>query len=98
MMAEESSPSAGALSEETIAMLRTALVRFAASPDDGELRDALRLVSDEARARGILPEQLLTTLKDMWHAVPNVRVATGGEPARLLQRMVTICIKEYYSS
>jgi len=98
MMAEESSPGRGALSEETIASIRLALQQYADDPDDGDrLRDALRLVSAEAREKSIYPEHLLTILKDMWQDVPNVPAASGADHVQLLQRVVTICIKEYYS-
>ena len=81
-----------------MATVQLALRNFAESPDDGEaLRGALRLVAAEARDKSIFPEQLLTTLKDMWHDLPSVRSASGPDHARLLQQVVTICIKEYYS-
>lgn len=97
MMAEESSPGPGVLNDETIATLRLALLHFAEHSDDGNLRDALRLASAEARATGIPPEQVLTTLKALWYETPNLRGAAGPDHVRLLQRVVTMCIKEYYS-
>lgn len=98
MMARESSPGPGALSDESVAAVRLALQRYADNPDDDELHVALRRLSVEARDRALLPEQLLTRLKDMWHELPSVRAAAGSDHARLLQRVVTICIKEYYSA
>lgn len=98
MMAEESSPAPGVLSDDSVTTVRLALQKYAADPDQGEeLRRALRLISAEARDKAILPEQLLTTLKDMWYELPNVRVVRGSDHVRLLQRVVTVCIKEYYS-
>ena len=98
MMAHESSPAPGVLRDETIAAVQLALAQYAANPDEAEgLRSALRLVSAEAREKAILPEQLLTTLKDLWHELPNLRATAGPDHVRLLQRVVTICIKEYYS-
>lgn len=98
MMAEQSSPGRGALSEEAIASIRLALQQFANDPADVDrLRDALRHVSAEARAKSILPEHLLTILKDMWQDVPNVPAASSPDHVQLLQRVVTICIKEYFS-
>ena len=81
-----------------MAMVQLALQNYADRPDDGEaLRGALRVVAAEARDKSIFPEQLLTTLKDMWHELPGIRAASGPERARLLQHVVTISIKEYYS-
>jgi hypothetical protein len=45
-----------------------------------------------------LPEQLLVTLKDVWYSLPSV--GAMRDPAtkiRMLQSVVTICIKEYYA-
>lgn len=99
MMAEESSPGRRALSDEAITNIRLALRAYANDPEHGDrLRAALRAASAEAREKAILPEQLLTMLKDMWHDMPDVRAASGPDHARLLQRVVTICIKEYYSA
>lgn len=98
MMAEEPNQAPGVLSDDGISTIRQALQQYAAEPDQGEeLRRALRLVSAEARQKAILPEQLLTTLKDIWYELPNTRVVPGSDHVRLLQRVVTICIKEYYS-
>ena len=47
----------------------------------------------------MLPEQLLVVLKDIWSGLPEVRSMTNSrEQIRLLQRVVTMCIKEYYSA
>ena len=52
----------------------------------------------EAREKTILPEHLLIALKDVWNALPEVRAMTdAAHQIRLLQRVVTMCIKEYYS-
>lgn len=98
MMAQESSPGRGTLSDDSLTTVRLALQRYADDPNDGEhLRSALRRISTEARENAILPEQLLTTLKDMWYRLPNARTAPGSDDVLLLQRVVTMCIKEYYS-
>jgi hypothetical protein len=100
MMAHDSSPppSAG-LAEETVTRARVALTRYLESPDGAgsELRDALDLMATEARSKAMLPEQLLVVLKDVWYALPEVRsLEDSGAQIRLLQRVVTMCIKEYY--
>jgi len=45
------------------------------------------------------PEQLLVVLKDVWSSLPEVRSMTNTrEQINLLQRVVTMCIREYYSA
>jgi hypothetical protein len=100
MMAHDSSPPANpGLAEETIARARLALSRYLENPDAGgdDLRDALDAVAADARSKSMLPEQLLVVLKDIWYALPAVRAMDdSGAQIRLLQRVVTMCIKEYY--
>ena len=100
MMAHDSSytpPSR--LHDETVAAVRAALRAYLANASDpAPLQSALMRMSAEARERAILPEHLLVTLKDLWGALPEVRSMTdSGEQVRLLQRVVTMCITEYYS-
>jgi hypothetical protein len=81
--------------------IRELLVAYTESPaDDAEgLRDALRQLADDARDKGVPPEHLLTALKDLWRSLPQMqRKRTPGDEARLLQRVVSICIAEYYRS
>jgi hypothetical protein len=98
MMAHDSTPGPGTLAAETIEAVRSALAQYAETPSDGEpLRRALDTMAAEAHAKSILPEQLLVILKDVWYSLPNVAaMRDSAEHARLLQRAVTICIKEYY--
>ena len=100
MMAHHSSPPPPAgLAEETIARVRSALSRYLDDQGGGgqELRDSLDAMASEARAKSMLPEQLLVVLKDIWYALPAVRaIDDAGAQIRLLQRVVTMCIKEYY--
>jgi hypothetical protein len=100
MMAYDSSPGPNALTEETIDAVRSALVEYIAAPAHGEtLGVALRTMATEARDRSMLPEQLLIVLKDIWYSLPTVRnMSDTTEQIRLLQRVVTMCIKEYYSA
>lgn len=104
MMAHDSSHTPPArLDDETLAELRAALRAYLSKSSDagalqGALQGALLRVSTEARQRAMLPEQLLVVLKDVWSTLPEVRAMTdAGEQIRLLQRVVTMCIKEYYS-
>ena len=100
MMAHDSSPPpTPGLAEETIARARVALSHYLENPDLGgdELRLALDAMAGEARAKSMLPEQLLVVLKDIWYTLPAVRaIDDAGAQIRLLQRVVTMCIKEYY--
>lgn len=100
MMAHDSSPPPTAgLAEETVARTRVALSRYLENSDaaGAELRDALDAMSAEARAKSMLPEQLLVVLKDTWYTLPAVRsLEDSGAQIRMLQRVVTMCIKEYY--
>ena len=100
MMAPDSShmpPSQ--LDQATLAALESALREYVAVGASASLPSTLVLISDEAREKHILPEQLLIVLKDVWNSLPEVRAMTDKrQHARLLERVVTMCIKEYYSS
>ena len=100
MMAHDSSPPpAPGLAEETVARARAALSRYLGNPDvaGDELRDALVAMATEARSKSMLPEQLLVILKDIWYTLPEVQALDDATAQiRLLQRVVTMCIKEYY--
>jgi hypothetical protein len=100
MMAQDSSPTPpSGLAEETTEAVRAALVRYLRSPSNpAELRDALNRMADEARAKAILPEHLLVALKQLWSSLPEVRsIGDVDEQTRMLQRVVTMCIREYYA-
>jgi hypothetical protein len=56
-------------------------------------------MSTEARDKRLHAEQLLVQLKETWSTLPEVRAMTdAAEQVRALQRVVTMCIKEYYSN
>jgi hypothetical protein len=99
MMAHDSgSPPGEVLSAETVEALRDALSAYLRSPGETDaVRNALRVTALEAREKRILPEHLLVSLKQIWIKLPEVRaVHDPMEHAQLLQRVVTICIGEYY--
>jgi hypothetical protein len=100
MMAHDSSPGPATLADETIEAVRVALVQYIGSPTRGEsLGTALHHMAAEAREKAMLPEQLLVVLKDIWHSLPSVRrIEDPADQIRLLQRVVTMCIKEYYTA
>ena len=100
IMGQDSSPTPPrSLDEGTIESVRAALVRHlrdSAVDDAGALRDALHRMANEAHRKSILPEHLLITLKEIWYALPEVRVKENGDQTRLLQRVVSMCIREYF--
>jgi hypothetical protein len=101
MMAYDSSQDPPSrLDDETVAAVRDALrVYISRSPDADALQQALMRMSAQARERAILPEHVLVVLKDVWSTLPEVRaMPETGEQIRMLQRVVTMCIKEYYSA
>jgi hypothetical protein len=101
MMAHDSSQTPPSrLDDETVNAVRQALRGYLHdSANPAALQASLLLMATEARSRSILPEQLLIVLKDVWNSLPEVRSMTDSrEQIRLLQRVVTMCIKEYYSA
>lgn len=87
------------LSQATLGALESALREYVAVGASSSLPSALVLLADEAREKHILPEQLLIVLKDLWRSLPAVSAKTdSGEHARLMERVVSMCIKEYYSA
>ncbi|HEY4130180.1 MAG TPA: hypothetical protein VGM50_06160 [Gemmatimonadaceae bacterium] len=121
MMAHDSSPGPPTgLDQQTIEMVRAALVNYVSVPTSlsvtpsratpavqsasgtdhrGEaLRVALHTMAAEARAKSVLPESLLVLLKDIWYSLTHVHTKLEQpDQVRLLQRVVTMCIKEYYA-
>jgi hypothetical protein len=101
MMAHDSGlTSPSRLDDAAIELLRAALRDYLQdSKDPSTLRPSLLHIASEARGRAMLPEQLLVVLKDVWASLPEVRSMTNTrEQISLLQRVVTMCIKEYYSA
>jgi hypothetical protein len=99
MMAHDSTPDRPQLDEASLSSLRSALQKFVANTDTVALDRELRRLAAEARAKHILAEQLLVVLKDAWFAIPEIRDAENSdEQTRLLQRVVTLCIRAYYAA
>ena len=88
------------LDDETIASVRDALRGYLANANHASpLRQALLLMATEARGKTMVPEQLLVVLKELWGGLAEVRaMADLEQQIRLQQRVVTMCIKEYYSA
>ena len=100
MMAHDSGqPPSGRIDDASLDAVRLALREYLHDADASALQASLLLVSTEARARNVLPEQLLVTLKELWNTLPEVRaMSDAGQQVRLLQRVVTMCIHEYYNA
>jgi hypothetical protein len=99
-MAHDSSTPSSRLDDESLNCVRLALRGYLQDCEDpSALQASLLLVATEARARNVLPEQLLVILKETWSSLPEVRaMRDAGEQVRLLQRVVTMCIREYYNA
>ncbi len=97
-MAYDSTPVPPEVSAERVDALRRALASYVHLPHaEQTLSSALRSVAEEAHAKSITAEQLLMLLKHIWYALPQLRdVPSNEERVELLQRVVTICIREYY--
>lgn len=100
MMAPDLTPDRPQLSAAAIDALESALQKFLVDANEVvTLQPALRRVATEAREKKMRAEELLVWLKDVWFALPEIRKTPEGEnQTRLLQRVVTLCIREYYSS
>ena len=100
MMAHDSSPTPPSrLDEDTINAIRASLRAYLATGSSADLQATLLRTASEARVKAMLPEHVLIALKEIWNALPEVRAMTdSNEQIRLLQRVVTMCIKEYYSA
>lgn len=100
MAHDSSQPPSSRLDEDSLDAVRLALRAYLQdSQEPGALQTALMRLAMQARERNIPPEQLLITLKETWNALPEVRSMNDArEQVRLLQRVVTMCIREYYDT
>lgn len=98
MMALDSTSNDPSLSQESISALEAALHGYLADENSAAaLEPAMRRIAAEAREKKIRAEQLLIMLKEVWYALPQLEAVRGETQTRLLQRVVTLCIREYYS-
>lgn len=99
MMAHET-PDRPQLSAASGEALESALQTFLADESNAaNLQPALHRIAAEAREKKMQAEHLLVLLKDVWFALPQVRQIKDIEHQnKLLQRVVTLCIREYYST
>ena len=76
------------------------MVRAAEKGDhDAQLKAVLARAAVEAKSKGVLAEQLLLAMKDVWYSLPQVSQQAGSEVhTRLLQQLIARCIQEYYAN
>jgi hypothetical protein len=60
-------------------------------------RASARVMGHDARARGVRVEELLISLKRSWSSVAGIDRLPRDESSRLLARVVTLCVEEYYA-
>ena len=105
MVPQSSSPppeSGKQLSAETVEHLRAMLgARWRELEEsEGQLRRAVRAAASEAKARGLQPEQLILTLKeieaDVFAAPGAVRAADQGARERFHRWLVATCLDAYF--
>ena len=96
MMAHDSHANGPRLSAEAVADLQRALDTYVSDQQADGLQRCLQRTAVEARERKMHAEQLLLALKDVWYGLPHLQDKAGEEQTRLLQRVVSMCIREYY--
>lgn len=64
---------------------------------DGAVRACTRAVCACAHARGVPIERVLVALKEEWHHTPEARHLRRPDAALVLERIVTLCITEFYA-
>jgi membrane-bound lytic murein transglycosylase B len=100
MMAHDSTPNRPELSAASVEALRAALEEYLdRSAEIASLQPVLQRIAAEAREKKIHAEQLLVKLKDVWYGLAAIRDShEAGQQNRQLQRIVSLCIREYYST
>ena len=99
MMAHDKTPDRPQLSSSSLDALRDALNDYLASASTDSLKPTLQRIAAEARERKMHAEQLLVALKDVWYGLPQVDSTLPTEQQHaLLQRLVSLCIREYYTA
>jgi hypothetical protein len=100
MMAFDSHREGAALDAATVSELREVFLRsLDAGAHGDELKAVLSRAAQDAKSKGMLAEQLLVTLKDIWYSLPPIAAHSGNDvQTRLLQQLVARCIQEYYAT
>jgi hypothetical protein len=100
MMAFDRTPGSQSLDAATVSALRAALTRSLETGSHGDdLKAVLATCAAEAKRKGVLAEQLLLALKDVWYSLPQVSSHPANEvQTRLLQQLIARCIQDYYAN
>ena len=64
---------------------------------DDAVRPTTRAMCACARAHGLPIERVLVALKHEWRATPEAKRLERFEASTLLERIVTLCITEFYA-
>lgn len=87
------------LSERALTAVRSAFQGQLRHPSsDLATRRALRALCLEARTRELRAEQLIVLFKRIWHSLPESRGRDTHKKQQMLDRMITICVEEYYAT
>jgi hypothetical protein len=70
---------------------------LSASENDDHWRACARVMCADARDRSVRIEELLISLKRIWPTIPGIERLRRDESGRLLSRVVTLCVEEYYA-
>ena len=95
-----STPEPRPLGDATAAALKEAVLRLWNHPleGDGPLRDAIAQAVVEARQRSLRAEDLILAFKDLLAHLPELGAPDRRlEAVRFRERLITLCIKAYYS-
>ena len=99
MMAHDKTPERPKLSTSSLEALQRVLQSYLASGTADSLQPTLHVIAAEARQHNMHAEHLLVALKDVWYALPQVISESGSDAQhRMLQRVVSLCIREYYNT
>lgn len=102
MMAYDSHavPEPRALTDDTLAALRDAVVAVWNAPEASEaaLQPALARMVAESRARALRAEEVIVAFKGLLASIPELNSAVRRlEAVRLRERLITLCIRAYYA-
>jgi hypothetical protein len=87
------------LSDRAVTALRTALQAQLKQPiQEASLRRALRAVCFEARMKNMRAEQLIVVFKRVWFSLPEVQGKDSPKREEILDRIVTVCVDEFYAA